>query len=105
MNEGKVWALGYATKGGLVAKSLEGEKVVIKAVGIGNMHAPDPREFVDKFLNSLRSDDIVLSPAGPNHTYIAGCASRCRVMWIHTNKLPKGLNGKVHAEMFRIFKE
>ncbi len=102
-----IWALGYATKTGLVAVSGDGHsKVVVKSTAVGNMFAPNPKEFVDHLLSVLQPEDVVLTPSGPNYTYIAGCASRCRVFWIHSGKLAEGSkNGSVAKAVLQHFQE
>ena len=92
------WALGFATKNGMQILSAAGEKVVIAKVKVGNMFAPDPDEFAALFLSRLGPEDVVLSPSGPNYTYLPGAYARgARVFWIN----PAKLKGEVASRLSR----
>jgi hypothetical protein len=81
-----------------------GEKIVIPKVPVGNMFQPDPEVFASVFLNRLGEGDIVLSPSGPNYTYLPGAYARgAKVYWIHPGNL-KGVK-KLAEHLLRLFKE
>src|SRR3989304_4375538 len=98
-----IYSLGYATKSGMkvVVQTDDGKQktIMVKSKPVGNMFAPNPDDFVEKIMSQLRADDIVLTPSGPNHSYVAGCARVTRnVFWAnpgtlveHGAKTPKQL--------------
>jgi len=82
------WAIGFAGKAGLEIVNPDGGKIKIASVAVGNMKHPDADEFAEKFLNRLGPEDTVLSPSGPNYTYLPGAHARgAKVYWIHPGHL------------------
>lgn len=81
------WALGYASKTGLRAMSDAGEKVTIPSIPIGNMFWPSP-EKMDEFITSLNGNDTLVSPSGPNASYLAGAFRQGAIVhWINPARL------------------
>lgn len=81
-----IYAIGYATKTGMIIKSADGGVIRIKARPFGKLPAPDPGDFRVKFLDKLEPGDIALVCAGPSQNYIEACAARARVHWVHTGR-------------------
>lgn len=85
-----IWAIGYATKSGMLIRSNEGKKIKIPSKPAGNMHAPDSTAFTRDFLSQVGPDDTVISPAGPNYTYLIGAYAKTqKVFWIDPGRLAK----------------
>lgn len=98
------WALGYATRGGMLIRPEAGKPIRIPSVKVGNMLQPDSDEFVRLFLDVISPDDVVLSPSGPNYTYLPGAYSRgAKVFWIHPGKV-KGVK-KLAAHLLERFEK
>lgn len=73
--------LGYASKNGLTILDEEGKVFhKIGAVKIGNMKVPDPDEMF-AFIQTLGSEDIIVSPTGPNMSYLAGAFRKSAQGW------------------------
>lgn len=82
------WAIAYATKAGVDIRSSDGQKIKVKSAPVGNMHAPDAQSFQDDFLARLTREDVVISPSGPNYTYLAGAYAHAgKVHWIDPGTL------------------
>lgn len=95
------YALGFATRQGMAILSDTGERITIPKVKIGNMFQPDPDAFDALFLQRLTPEDTVLSPSGPNYTYLSGAFARgARVFWLHAallkdvRKVPEELQSR-----------
>lgn len=87
-HEKTVWSLGYAGRNGLKIASNNGKTIQIKARKIGNMYAPDEKEFAEKFAANLGESDIVVTPSGSNNLYLQICYQRgAQVEWIHPGTL------------------
>lgn len=97
------WALGFATKRGIEILNDGGERITIGSMPVGNMHQPDPEAFAADFLTRIGEDDTVLSPSGPNYTYLPGAYARgANVFWIHPGRLNGVQNLSAHLlERFR----
>ncbi|PIQ80237.1 MAG: hypothetical protein COV79_01525, partial [Parcubacteria group bacterium CG11_big_fil_rev_8_21_14_0_20_41_14] len=65
------YALGYATKTGMEISDDTSGTQKIPSVKIGNMDWPDPNKM-GEFIETLGSQDSLISPSGPNVSYLAG---------------------------------
>ena len=96
------WSLGFATKNGMIIQSEDGEKILIPKVEVGNMYAPDPDAFEALFLSRIGEGDVVISPSGPNYTYLPGAHARgAKVFWLHAGLL-KGVK-QVPQALLKMF--
>lgn len=98
------WALNYATKNGLEILAANGERITIPARKVATMFAPDAQAFAALFLARVGAGDVILSPSGPNYTYLPGASARgAAVYWIHPAKT-EGV-AKVATHLLKRFRE
>jgi len=88
------YALGYATKTGMEISDDTSGTQKIPSVKIGNMDWPDPNKM-GEFIETLGSQDSLISPSGPNVSYLAGAFRQgADVHWANPARITDFSNGK-----------
>lgn len=83
-----IYALGYATKTGMKIEGDNGYKGHIPPRKAGNMFWPDAMVMARFIEETLVPQDTLISPSGPNSSYLAGAFRRgATVRWINPARL------------------
>lgn len=96
-----IYALGYATKKGMEIESDHGYKGHIPPRKVGNMFWPDAMAMARFIEETLASGDTLISPSGPNSSYLTGVFRRgATVHWINPARLADlGATSKFSAKV------
>lgn len=103
----ETYVLDYARKEGLKIFNPQGTVIhKISPVKVGNMFCPSPDEMGD-FIQGLEVEDTLVSPSGPNQSYLAGAFQKgVQVFWINPARLTdEGGKGASGQELVRIWRE